>query len=85
MDDRDIFILKKILTVLRGIGGVGLRKDDLLDHAEIAAGLPLTTEQRERCFQELRDRKYINSHFEPVIRQERWSLTERGMTALESL
>jgi hypothetical protein len=85
MDDTDLFVIKRTLQALLKIGSQGLRKDDLLDQAELAAGRPLTSEQRERAFAVLRDRKWIEGHLEPILHHERWTLTERGLTTLESL
>lgn len=85
MDDTDLYILKRTLGVLKAIGTAGMRKDDVLEQAELAAGRILTTEQRERCWKELQERRWIVGHWEPILRHERWSLTERGMIALESL
>jgi hypothetical protein len=85
MDDNDLYIIKRTLGVLQRIGSAGMRKDDLLDQAELAAARPVTTEQRERCFQELESRRWIESHLEPILHHRRYTLTERGIAALESL
>ena len=85
MDTHDQLVLRRTLDALRKIGPSGMAKNDILDLAELSAGKPLTTEQRETLWQLLAERKYIAGHWEPVTNQERWSLTERGLTALESL
>lgn len=85
MDAVDSYVLKTMLKSLQAVGGVGLTKTALMGQAELAAGMPLTDEQREAAFVLLRDRGYANSHLEPVTHQVRWSLTERGATALEAL
>ena len=85
MDTNDLYVLKRMLGVLKDIGSTGVRKDDLLDQAEIAADRPLTTDQRERVFAALKDRHYIVAHLQPITHHERWTLTERGLTAYEAL
>lgn len=85
MDTNDLFVMKRMLGVLKEIGSVGVRANDLLDQAELAAGMPLTTDQRHRVFSELNERRYIVSHIQPITHHERWTLTERGMTAYEAL
>lgn len=85
MDTTDAYVLKVMLKSLQAVGGIGLTKAALVSQAELAAGMPLTDEQRETAFVLLRDRGYANNHLEPVTHQVRWSLTERGATALESL
>ena len=85
MDAHDQYVIKTALETLRAAGGVGVTKKALLDQIDLAAGTPTTDEERERAFQMLRDRGWMNSHIEPVWHRERWSLTERGMTALEGM
>jgi hypothetical protein len=85
MDALDQLVLKRTLDALRRIGSTGLAKADVLDAAELSSGRLLTTEQRETLWNLLVERRYISGHMEPVTHIERWTLTERGMTALDAL
>ena len=81
MDARRALTLKKTLEALRRIGSVGMTKKDILDLAELSAGM-LTTEERDALWEELEGRRWIVGHWEPILRVERWSVTERGVAAL---
>ena len=85
MDATDKHVIKTALETLRAAGGTGLKKSALLDQIDLAAGAPTTNEQREAAFQMLKDRGWINWYMEPVWHDQRWILTERGMTALEGM
>lgn len=85
MDATDKFVIKTALETLRAAGGTGLKKQALLNQIDLAAGAPTTNEQREAAFQLLRDRGWISYYLEPVWHDQRWVLTERGMTALEGM
>ena len=85
MDATDKFVIKTALETLRAAGGTGLKKNDLLNQIDLAAGAPTTNEQREAAFQMLRDRGWISYYLEPVGHDQRWTITERGMTALEGM
>jgi len=85
MDATDKFVIKTALETLRAAGGTGLKKQALLNQIDLAAGAPTTDEQREAAFQLLRDRGWISYYLEPVWHDQRWVLTERGMTALEGM
>lgn len=85
MDATDKFVIKTALETLRAAGGTGLKKAALLQQMDLAAGAPTTNEQREAAFQMMRDRGWINSYMEPIWHDQRWTLTERGMTALEGM
>ena len=85
MDAVDKFVIKTALETLRAAGGTGLKKAALLQQMDLAAGAPTTNEQREAAFQMMRDRGWINSYMEPIWHDQRWTLTERGMTALEGM
>ena len=52
---------------------------------DLAAGAPTTDEQREAAFKLLEDRGWMTYHIEPVWHDRRYTLTERGMTALEGM
>ena len=85
MDALDKFVIKTALETLRAAGGTGLKKTALLNQIDLAAGAPTTDAQREAAFALLRDRGWISYHYEPVWHDQRWAITERGMTALEGM
>ena len=85
MDALDKHVIKTALESLRAAGGTGLTKSALLSQIDLAAGAPTTNEQRESAFALIKDRGWINSYMEPIWHDQRWTLTERGMTALEGM
>ena len=85
MDAVDKFVIKTALDTLRAAGGTGLKKAALLNQIDLAAGAPTTDEQREAAFQMMKDRGWISFYMEPIWHDQRWILTERGMTALEGM
>ena len=85
MDALDKHVIKTALETLRAAGGTGLKKSALLSQIDLAAGAPTTDEQREAAFSMLRDRQWITFHMEPIWHDQRWTLTERGLTALEGM
>ena len=85
MDATDRHVVKTALATLRAAGGTGLRKSALLSQIDLAAGAPTTDEQREEAFAMLRDRGWMDSHFDPVWHDRRWTITERGLAALEGM
>lgn len=85
MDATDKFVIKTALETLRAAGGTGVKKAALLSQIDLAAGAPTTNEQREAAFKMLEDRGWMTYHIEPVWHDRRYTLTERGMTALEGM
>ena len=85
MDATDRFVIKTALRTLQAAGGVGLKKTTLLDQIDLAAGTPTTDEQREAAFLLLKDRGWITFYLEPIWHDQRWTITERGLTALEGM
>lgn len=85
MDALDKHVIKTALESLRAAGGTGLKKAALLSQIDLAAGAPTTNEQRESAFALLKDRGWITSYMEPIWHDLRWTLTERGLTALEGM
>ena len=85
MDAIDKHVIKTALKTLQAAGGTGLKKSALLDQIDLAAGAPTTNEQREAAFSLLKDRGWISFYMEPIWHDQRWTLTERGMTALEGM
>ena len=62
-----------------------MKKAALLSQIDLAAGAPTTDEQREAEFTLMRDRGWITFYMEPIWHDQRWTITERGMTALEGM
>ena len=85
MDATDKHVIKTALKTLQAAGGTGLKKSALLDQIDLAAGTPTTNEQREMAFAMMRDRGWISWYMEPVWHDQRWILTDRGLTALEGM
>lgn len=81
MDARRALTVKRTLEALRRIGSVGMTREDLLDLAEISAGM-MTTAEKDALWEELEGRRWIAGHWEPILKVQRWSLTERGAAAL---
>lgn len=85
MDATDKYVIKTALMTLRAVGGIGLLKTALLEQIDLAAGTPTTDEQRENAFAMMRDRGWITHYLYPVWHNQRWTITERGVTALEGM
>ena len=85
MDALDKHVIKTALQTLQAAGGTGLKKTALLSQIDLAAGAPTTNEQREQAFQMMKERGWITFYMEPIWHDQRWTLTERGMTALEGM
>lgn len=85
MDATDKFVIKTALKTLQAAGGAGVKKPALLDQIDLAAGYTTTSEQREAAFSLLRDRGWMTYHYEPIFHDQRWTITERGLTALEGM
>ena len=85
MDTLDKHVIKTALKMLQASGGTGVKKQALLEQIDLAAGAPTTNEQREAAFSLMRDRGWITFYMEPIWHDQRWTLTERGLTALEGM
>ena len=85
MNDLDRYVIKTALQTLNAAGGCGLLKKALLDQIDLAAGAPTTDEQREAAFALLEERGWMTSYLEPIWHKRRYTITERGLTALESM
>ena len=85
MDALDRHVIKTALKTLQAAGGTGVKKAALLSQIDLAAGAPTTDEQREAAFTLMRDRGWITFYMEPIWHDQRWVLTERGLTALEGM
>ena len=85
MDALDKHVIKTALKTLQAAGGTGIKKLGLLDQIDLAAGCMTTSEQREAAFQMMKERGWITFYMEPIWHDQRWVLTERGLTALEGM
>ena len=83
--DEEQLIVKDALEFFRAAGGTGVLKSKLFDAVRNADGTPLTPEQRDVVFTLMERRGWIASHVEPIWHNRRWTLTERGLTALEGM
>lgn len=85
MDAIDRHVIKTALRTVHAAGGAGMKKAALLEQIDLAAGAPTTDEQREAAFSLMKGRGWICWHMEPVWHDQRWTITERGLTALEAM
>ena len=85
MDATDKHVIKTALKTLAAAGGTGIKKPALLDQIDLAAGYMTTSDQREAAFQMMKELGWIDYHYEPIFHDQRWTITERGMTALEGM
>ena len=85
MDEMDATVIRTALRTLAAAGGAGVLRADLLAQIDRAHGSPLSEDERDAFFALLRDRGWTESHLEPILRQRRWTLTPRGLDALEGL
>ena len=85
MNAIDRHVIKTALQTLDAAGGAGVKKTALLSQIDLAAGTPTTDEQRENAFSLLKSRGWIDFHLDPIWHEQRWTITERGKTALEAM
>ena len=85
MNATDKHVIKTALKTLQAAVGTGLKKSALLEQIDLAAGAPTTNEQREMAFAMMRERGWISFYMEPIWHDQRWILTDRGLTALEGM
>ncbi len=85
MDAAEKYVVKMGLESLRAAGGVGLKKGALLGQMGLASGNPSDWETLDTVFQMMQERGWIEYHLDPVWHEKRWTLTERGLTALEGM
>ncbi len=78
-------IVKDSLEFVRAAGETGVLKSKLFDAVRNLDGSPLTPEQRDVVFAQLERRGWITSHMEPIWHNRRYTLTERGLAALEGM
>jgi len=85
MTDTDILVIRKMLKILIGLGPTGLEEKDLKEQAEIAAGIPLTTLEKDLAVKAMSEREWIASYRQPITGRVRWYATAQGQVAYAAL
>jgi len=85
MTDTDILVIRKMLKILIDLGPAGIEAQDLKEQAEISAGVPLTTVEKDIAVKEMSDRNWIASYRQPITGRVRWYATEQGQIAYAGL
>ncbi len=85
MTDTDIIVIRKMLKILIALGPAGLEEKDLKEQAELAAGVPLTTVEKDLAVRTMSERGWIASYRQPVTERVRWYATAQGTAAYASL
>ncbi|MBQ6246707.1 MAG: hypothetical protein IJK04_07560 [Kiritimatiellae bacterium] len=85
MIEEEQLLVKGALELIGAAGGTGALKSKLFSALRNLDGTPLTPEQQDAVFCQLERRGWITSHLDPIWHNKRWTLTERGLTALEGM
>ncbi len=85
MDPQDALILKSALGALRKFGTEGIGRKNLLSLVEYETGTLRSSEQNEALWKLMTERRYIAGYTAPVTNREYFTLTARGLEALECL
>ena len=85
MNAHDKYIIKIALKTLQAAGGTGVTAKALKEQMDLAHGEPLSSEEHDLAFEFLSSRGWMTHHLEPVWHTKRYTLTERGLTALEAM
>ena len=85
MIEEEQLLVKGALELVGAAGGTGALKSKLFSALRNLDGTPLTPEQQDAVFCQLERRGWITSHLDPIWHNRRWTLTERGLTALEGM
>ena len=85
MIEEEQLLVKGALELIGAAGGTGALKSKLFAALRNLGGTPLTPEQQDTVFCQLERRGWITSHLDPIWHNKRWTLTERGLTALEGM
>lgn len=85
MDAHDKYIIKIALKTLQAAGGTGVTAKALKEQMDLAHGEPLSSEEHDLAFEFLSSRNWMTHHMEPVWHAKRYTLTERGLTALDAM
>ena len=85
MTDAIIHIIKKMLRTLDMIGPAGLEENTVKEQADIAAGFPITTTEKDLAFQALVERGWVKSYRQELTGRIRFYLSDSGRAALAGL
>ncbi len=83
--EEEQLLVKGALELIGAAGGTGALKSKLFAALRNLDGTQLTPEQQDAVFCQLERRGWIVSHLDPIWHNKRWTLTERGLTALEGM
>lgn len=78
-------IVKDALEYVKASAGTGVDRTKLMSALRTLDGHPLSPEQREVIFGLLSARGWIAYHLDPLWHAKRWTITDRGLTALEAM
>lgn len=78
-------IIKDALEYVKAAQGTGVDKTKLLSAVRNLDGTPLSPEQKDYIFGILEARGWITYYRDSLWHAKRWTLTERGMLALEAM
>lgn len=78
-------IVKDALEFVMASAGTGVDKTRLLGALRNLDGTPLSPEQKDYLFGLIEARGWIAYHLDPLWHAKRWTLTDKGMLALEAM
>ena len=78
-------IVKDALEYVMASAATGVDKTKLLGALRNLDGTPLSPEQREHVFCIISARGWVTYHLDPLWHAKRWTLTDKGMLALEAM
>ena len=84
MDATDKYMVKVALETLRAAGGTGVKRRAILSQMGDGSG-PTTLDERNEVFHMIEERGWVDYHLDPIWHEKRWTITERGLTALEGM
>jgi hypothetical protein len=85
MTDLTLHIIRKMLGILDALGPAGLEEATLKEQADIAAGCPTTTTERDIAMQTCAERGWIKSYRQELTGRIRYYLSDAGRTAKAGL
>jgi len=85
MHDQDIIVIRHMLRTLDKLGPTGVEARALQEQAELAAGIPLTTTEKDLAVKTILDRGWAATYRDPLTQRIRHYLTEQGRIALAGL
>ncbi len=83
--EEEQLVVKDAMELIGAAGGTGVLKSKLFAALRNMDGTTLTPEQQDAVFCLMERRCWITSHIEPIWHNRRWTLTERGLVALEGM